>query len=60
MTALKGTRSDVRHRASQERMLELSDCSWHHVRADADHMGVVAEETHAKILAELVVPGSNA
>jgi pimeloyl-ACP methyl ester carboxylesterase len=60
VTALKGTRSDVRHRASQERMLELSDRSWHHVRADADHMGVVAEETHAKILAELVVPGSNA
>ncbi|WP_405984027.1 alpha/beta hydrolase [Streptomyces sp. NBC_00872] len=60
VTALKGTRSAVRHRRSQERMLELSDLSWHHVRGDADHMGVVAEETYAKALAELIVPGSAA
>jgi pimeloyl-ACP methyl ester carboxylesterase len=58
VTALKGTRSAVKHRASQERMVELSDLSWHHLREDADHMGVVAEETHAKTLAELIVPGS--
>ncbi|MFH8798079.1 alpha/beta hydrolase [Streptomyces sp. NPDC017936] len=60
VTALKSTRSAAKHRMSQERMLELSDLSWHHVREDADHMGVVAEETHAKTLAELIVPGNRA
>ncbi|OPC77102.1 hypothetical protein B4N89_41790 [Embleya scabrispora] len=59
VTALKGTRG-VAHRASQERMLELSDVSSHHVREDADHMGVVAEETPAKTIAELIVPGGRA
>ncbi|MFE7425655.1 alpha/beta hydrolase [Streptomyces sp. NPDC057545] len=57
VTALKGTRSAEKHRRSQETMLELSDSSWHHVLDDADHMGVVAEQTHAKTLAELVIPG---
>ncbi|MGW3951221.1 alpha/beta hydrolase [Streptomyces sp. NPDC004752] len=60
MTALKGTRSAVKHRTSQERMLELSDRSWHHVCEDADHMGVVAQEPHAKSLVELIVSGGTA
>jgi pimeloyl-ACP methyl ester carboxylesterase len=60
VTALKGTRSAVRHRTAQERMLELSDHAQHHVRPDADHLGVVAEEPHAKTLAELIAPGSRA
>ncbi|MFF4667695.1 alpha/beta hydrolase [Streptomyces sp. NPDC001282] len=60
VTALQGTRSAVKHRTSQERMLELSEFSCHHVYEDADHMGVVAEEIHAKTLAELIVPGSKA
>lgn len=59
VTALKGTTA-VKHRASQERMLELSDRSWHHVNEDATHIGIVAEQTHAKALAELIVPGSRA
>ncbi|GCE02330.1 alpha/beta hydrolase [Embleya hyalina] len=59
VTALKGTRG-VAHRASQERMLELSDRSSHHVREDADHLGVVAEETHAKTIAELIASGGRA
>lgn len=58
VTALKGTRSAVKHRASQERMLELSDRCRHHVHEDANHIGIVGERTHAKALAELIVPGS--
>ncbi|MFB4420686.1 alpha/beta hydrolase [Streptomyces sp. QL37] len=60
VTALKGTRSAEKHRASQERLLELSAESWHHVREDAGHIGVVAEEAHAKALAELIIPGCGA
>ncbi|MFG1842825.1 alpha/beta hydrolase [Micromonospora sp. NPDC049175] len=56
-TATKGT-NIAKHRASQERMLKLSDRSWHHVYEDATHIGIVAEQTHAKQLAELIVPGS--
>ncbi|MFJ4585166.1 hypothetical protein [Streptomyces echinatus] len=41
-------------------MLELSDRSWYHVHEDTTHIGIVAEQTHAKALAELIVPGSRA
>ncbi|MEU4896059.1 alpha/beta fold hydrolase [Streptomyces sp. NPDC044780] len=57
VTALKGANA-MKHRRSQERMLELSDRSWHHMHEDAGHIGIVAERAHAKALAELIVPGS--
>ncbi|WP_165521934.1 alpha/beta fold hydrolase [Micromonospora zingiberis] len=57
VTALKGTKA-AKHRASQEQLLELSDRSWHHLYEEANHIGILAEQTHAKELAELIVPGS--
>ncbi|RKN35811.1 alpha/beta hydrolase [Streptomyces hoynatensis] len=60
VTALRTARNAEGHRRAQAGLRDLSGRFRHHVIEDADHMRVLAEETHARTVAELIVSGGMA